>query len=188
MTRTAAIERATAAVLKSVGRRVDGGRPAGGPTPAGRHDQARGGEPVQIVSSTDRRDGSWARVTVSGRIESRLDEQILRSALAAVWCSDVRGMSLDLGGVEELGGGLETLRSAVLDAADRGCWVEIVNASISVHRALSADGVLGQVVAAYAWRRPGERNGRHDSGGGFGNRSGGSGIPTARRPGDNQAS
>lgn len=111
-----------------------------------------------IVSTVDRRQGTWVRVCLGGAVEGALAHAILRAGLAALLRGRPKGLSIDLGSVRSLdAGGVAELRAAVLAAADAGCWIEIVNARIGVHRQLDEDPVVAPVQAAYAWRR--ERSG-----------------------------
>lgn len=107
-----------------------------------------------IVATVERSAGSWARVALRGAVDSEVTCSILRAAISALLAGRPKGLGIDLGGVERVGGGgLQVLRAAVLAAADAGTWIELVNAPIGVHRALDADPVLAPVLAAYAWRR-----------------------------------
>lgn len=113
---------------------------------------------MQIVSVVDRSARQWVRVSLSGDVDSATSCAILRSALGALLRARPRGMSIDLGGVDSLGpAGVAELRAAVLQAADLGGWIELVNAPLPVHRVISGDPILDPVLEAYAWRRPGER-------------------------------
>ena len=113
---------------------------------------------VQIVSVIDRGARDWVRVSVSGTVETVTELAIMRSALGALLRARPRGVSVNLGGMDALSdAGLGELRRAVLQAAEDGTWIELVNASLPVHRRLAADPVLAPVLEAYAWRRPGER-------------------------------
>lgn len=107
-----------------------------------------------IASTVADGPGGWTRVIVRDAIESQITCTIVRSALGALLRGRPKGLSIDLGGVPRIAGcALEALRTSVGEAADDGVWVEIVNAPITVHRALADDPVLAPVLAAYAWRR-----------------------------------
>ena len=107
-----------------------------------------------IVSTLDRRQGSWARVCLGGAVEGAVAHGILRAGLGTLVRGRPKGLSIDLGGVTRLdAGGLAVLRETVLAAAEAGCWIEIANARIAVHRQLADDPVVAPVQAAYAWRR-----------------------------------
>jgi hypothetical protein len=113
---------------------------------------------VQIVSVIDRAARDWVRVALSGGVETVTETAIMRSALGAMLRARPRGMSVNIGGLEQVGeAGLAELRRAVLQAADDGTWIELVNAPLPLHRQLAADPVLSPVLEAYAWKRPGER-------------------------------
>ena len=113
---------------------------------------------MQIVSVIDRANRDWVRVALSGGVETVTETAIMRSALGALLRARPRGISVNLGGLEQVGeAGLAELRRAVLQAADDGTWIELVNAPLQVHRRLAADPVLSPVLEAYAWKRPGER-------------------------------
>ena len=113
---------------------------------------------MQIVSVIDRSARDWVRVSLSGAVETVTELAIMRSALGALLRARPKGVSVNLGGMEAVGDpGLAELRRAVLQAAEDGTWIELVNASLPVHRRLAADPVLSPVLEAYAWRRPGER-------------------------------